>query len=207
MAQLMGWVGPYTNTTHQKYYFFYPALLPTFAELSLADVDISQSSLQHAIDGAGLSRDHGDPEAAVRVRRSSTRLVRSAKFSSEVVAAYNKRCAMCGLNLGLVSGAHILPVAATDNVQFDAVWNGLCLCDNHHRAFDNHYVHVDPETYSISLDDRLKQLADKEDFSRAFVISTFPRLRLPKSNESHPRKDMFVERYAHFDGRYDWIKP
>ena len=205
-AQMMGWVGPHLNTSQQKLYFFYPSLLPTFAELTLAGVDIPQHTVQYAIDGAGLALEPQSPEAAARVRHSSTRLVRSAKFSNDVIAAYNNRCAMCGLNLGLVSGAHILPVAATESLAFDAIWNGVCLCDNHHRAFDAHHVHVDPASYEITLDERLKRIANAEDYSRIFVTTTFTKLRLPQDSSLYPREDMFVERYAHYGGRYEWLR-
>ena len=205
-AQVTGWVGPHLNKKNQVLYFFYPSLLPTYTELMLAEVAVDQTAVQYAIDGSGLALEPKNLEAADRVRQSSTRLVRDARFSREVITAYDGRCAMCGLNLQLVSGAHIFPVAATETVQFDQVWNGICLCDNHHRAFDSHRIHIDPKSFDITLDNRLRELANKLDYSRSFVASTFTRLQVPDETAKRPRKDMFESRYEFYAGRYDWVK-
>jgi len=70
------------------------------------------------------------PEAAYRTYRARTR---SAAFSPAIRALFNDRCAVCGIALGLVEAAHILPHAMSgDNSEA----NGLCLCPTHHAAFD-----------------------------------------------------------------------
>lgn len=57
---------------------------------------------------------------------------------------------MCGLDEGLVEGAHIYPVEAPGSA--DELWNGLAaLCANHHRAFDLHRVCVVPGNLRVSF--------------------------------------------------------
>lgn len=49
---------------------------------------------------------------AARLRRAVSALIRDTRFSGSVLDAYMRRCAMCGLGLNLVQGAHIYPASA-----------------------------------------------------------------------------------------------
>jgi putative restriction endonuclease len=60
--------------------------------------------------------------------------VRDAKFSRGVLAAYAYQCAFCGMQLGLLEAAHILPVAHPGST--DVVSNGIAACVLHHKAYD-----------------------------------------------------------------------
>ncbi|PPI20182.1 restriction endonuclease [Rathayibacter sp. AY1B1] len=73
---------------------------------------------------------------------------RAWDFSNRVRAAYGNRCAMCGLGLNLIEGAHIVPVASP--YSNDETRNGLALCANHHLAYDRALVSVDAN-YDILL--------------------------------------------------------
>jgi hypothetical protein len=110
-GQQVGWAEPYRNKNGGLHWSFLPQLLPTFIEFFQSQIDLSPNNVQIAVVGAGLADDPSDA-AAARARQAATRLIRDAKFGKDVVEAYGKKCAMCGLNLGLVSGAHILPVSA-----------------------------------------------------------------------------------------------
>ncbi len=70
------------------------------------------------------------PEATYRTYRARTR---SSAFSPAIRALFRHRCAVCGVALGLVEAAHILPHAMSGD---DSEANGLCLCPTHHAAFD-----------------------------------------------------------------------
>ena len=76
-----------------------------------------------------------------RNRVTSTRLSRSASFGSNVLAQYDQTCAVCQTQLRIVEGAHIIPVH--DERCRDEVWNGLCLCRNHHRLYDLRIIRLD----------------------------------------------------------------
>lgn len=72
--------------------------------------------------------------ASPRDRVTTTRLSRSGDFGPNVLTEYGQACAICETQLKIVEGAHIIPIH--DERCRDEVWNGLCLCRNHHRLFD-----------------------------------------------------------------------
>jgi hypothetical protein len=179
-----------------------PPLLPTVASAMLGEAMPPPSQVQGAIDAAGLIADDED-DAATRARRATMALVRDARFSRRVVAAYGYACAMCGLGLGLVQGAHIYPAAAPRSS--DEPWNGLALCANHHLAFDRHLIAVDPGTMAIYFDDELLSAEPFSDALDAFTATTLPRLEMPADRNLRPSPDSFDQRYRYFDGSYNWF--
>ncbi len=201
-AQQLGWAEPYRNNTGGLHWSFFPQLLPTFVEYDQNQIELSPKDIQIAVVGAGLADDPTAP-AAGRARQATTRLIRDARFAKTVIEAYAAKCAMCGLNLGLVSGAHILPVSAPGSS--DNATNGLALCENHHRAFDRHCLWVDPADRSIRIHPRIRTHASGDAVSKAFVDGILARLRPPTDPAHQPTQNMFVERYAYFEGNYDWV--
>lgn len=77
-----------------------------------------------------------------RGRVSSSRLSRSGSFGPMVLAEFDETCAICQTQLRVVEGAHIIPVH--DQRCRDEVWNGVCLCRNHHRLFDLRIIRLSP---------------------------------------------------------------
>jgi hypothetical protein len=200
-AQQFGWSEPYRNNKGNLHWSFLPSLLPTFIELYQAQAPVDPKQLQIAIVGAGLTEE-ADAASAARARRATTRLVRAAEFGRDVVVAYGARCAMCDLNLGLVVGAHILPVSAAHSV--DRVWNGIALCENHHRAFDGHRIWVHPEGRQVKIHPNILRHAQANPRSQLFVDSTFGVLASPLQVADHPKTEMFNERYEYYEDEYDW---
>ncbi len=115
------------------------------------------------------------PSVARRIRRTG----------EDMMAAYEDRCALCGLGIGLVEGAHILPVGAQGSP--DAVWNGVALCRNHHRAFDTHRIYVDPDTLAVKQHRSILKIAQTDPAVRLFSEGTAASLRLPKAHADRPR--------------------
>ncbi len=76
-----------------------------------------------------------------RVITTVSRLARDSDFRRKVTIAYDRRCAVTRMQLGLLDAAHILPVVA--NESNDAVNNGLCLSPTYHRAFDRSLIFLD----------------------------------------------------------------
>lgn len=140
-----------------------------------------------------------------RQRRVSMTLARANRFARDVREAYRRRCAMCGLGLGLVESAHILPVAAPESV--DEVNNGLALCPNHHRAFDRHQVWVDPTTREIRTHpDAIRRAATTSE--TLFIGYTFPSLEDPYDVPGQRPSSAFLRaRYRHFGDSYKWADP
>lgn len=72
---------------------------------------------------------------------AARRVLRELDFRARVLTAYSDRCAMCGVQLQLLDGAHILPAVHPDST--DGTDNGIALCALHHRAFDRALVTFD----------------------------------------------------------------
>jgi hypothetical protein len=62
-----------------------------------------------------------------------------------VLKRYGSKCAVCSIKIdNLLSASHIIPVGEKGGS--DDVRNGLILCHNHHRAFDDFLFSIDPKT-------------------------------------------------------------
>lgn len=74
--------------------------------------------------------------AIKRVRRDRVvrQWTRDSRFGPRVKKEYGFACAVCGTQLDIVEGAHIIPVSVDGSE--DEIWNGIALCPNHHKLFD-----------------------------------------------------------------------
>lgn len=79
------------------------------------------------------------------------RKVRDQRFRSNVMVAYQNRCAVSGIQLDLLDAAHIVPVEHPDGS--DELQNGICLTAIHHRAFDRGLLGIKRD-YTIVLNER-----------------------------------------------------
>ena len=129
-------------------------------------------------------------------------LIRDTWFSGDVLDAYGRRCAMCGLGLNLVQGAHIYPASAHGSP--DVVSNGIALCANHHLAFDRHQIAVLPPNFDLLFRPDVLDQADQEPVARAFVGSTFSALQRPRGS-AEPDPEMLILRYRYFAEKYGWL--
>ncbi len=75
----------------------------------------------------------GQERALVTVTR--TAFSRDPKFRDAVLRAYGGRCCVCDRQLGLVQAAHIVPHSHPDCQNM--ITNGLALCVEHHRLYDD----------------------------------------------------------------------
>ncbi len=134
---------------------FAPALLGAYIE-HLPDLhSIAQSPPDvRLLDEIAANPGNADPvveRASTGPRRTVlawiARKLRDASFRDRVLTAYKNRCAFCGIQLGLLDAAHIIPVGIANN---DNTSNGLALCALHHRAFDRVLVTVMPD-YNVAV--------------------------------------------------------
>ncbi|MGO3127040.1 MAG: HNH endonuclease [Luteimonas sp.] len=96
-----------------------------------------------AVEGGLLASDRnvedqvGVPHGRVRDKFELLRVAykRNPRFRTQVLEAYEHRCCVCGIQLALVQAAHIIPHALPECT--DEVINGLALCSNHHRLYDD----------------------------------------------------------------------
>lgn len=91
-----------------------------------------------------------------RVIRTVSRLARIGNFRKAVLGAYDKRCAVTGLQLRVVQAAHILPVSAPESV--DGVRNGVALSPTYHIAYDNGLIFLDDRLTMRLNEERVKEL-------------------------------------------------
>lgn len=127
--------------------------------------------------------------AVVETRRA----LRALDFSERVLDAYRHRCAVCGMQLRLLDGAHIVPVTEPDST--DETANGVALCTLHHRAYDHSLITFDTE-YEIHLNEaRVRELreAGLDGKLRDFRDSLREVIHLPAERGHRPRLE-FVER-------------
>jgi putative restriction endonuclease len=76
------------------------------------------------------------------------RLDRDSRFGPRIKQEYGNACAVCGVQMEIVEGAHIIPI--TEDNGKDEVWNGIALCPNHHKLFDAYAFVVKP-TFQLKV--------------------------------------------------------
>jgi hypothetical protein len=201
-AKETGW-SVYINSKGDRIYAFHPSLFDVALNIVSGNSDvIPPNNIRSIIDTVGVNT-LDIPEVKERVRRSANVLVRHHAFSKNVRAAYRNCCAMCGVNMGVVVGAHIYPAAAPDSV--DHAINGLALCQNHHTVFDNHQIWIEPSTKTIKFHPDIILEGNASAMTKLFIEGTYPTLATPEEIELSPLEEMFEKRNNFFDGRYDWV--
>ncbi len=121
------------------------------------------------------------------------RALRALDFSARVLSAYEQRCAICGVQLKLLEGAHILPVQMPEST--DETSNGISLCALHHRAYDRGLITFGPD-YAIQVSKK-----KMEELQAAGLAGGFQRFRdnlreiisVPAKQASRPNP-AFVEK-------------
>jgi putative restriction endonuclease len=118
-------------------------------------------------------------------------------FASQVMLAYETRCAVCALgHRELLDAAHIIP--DNDPRGLPIVPNGLALCKIHHAAYDRNILGIRPD-YVVEVHDRLLEELDGpmllhglQDHHNASLM------RLPRQRADQPDPDRLLERYIQF---------
>ena len=136
------------DTDGQSVIMFHPDLIGLYVENPTAFHRDPDRALQRVRDDYKQFPARPTEVNRRRIPVTSTAYPRSPLFRQEVLEAYSHRCAMCGIQLGLVDAAHIVPHAHPQG--HDVVSNGLALCTLHHRSFDTGLLYV-REDYSIQL--------------------------------------------------------
>lgn len=203
LADKQGWASGYSGDDEPLHYArpeLFPALV-TLASNPLSTTMDAQA-VARLVEAAGLTDPNPTSGAIERARRSVSTLVRDRKFALGLSDVYDGECAMCGLDFGLVEGAHILPASSPGSS--DELSNGIALCSNHHRAFDKHLIYVDPETRAIRIHPKIHKQAATNAAAAAFIAGTLPALNKPNEASASPDQRMFEKRYALDPDRYAW---
>lgn len=187
------------NGKGEQIHAFVPKLFPLFVELEVRGIQLDGEHVGRQAVRSGIL---DTPTDENRARASVSALVRSARFSHEVRNAYEHRCAMCDLGMGIVVGAHIWPVAAPGAP--DHVSNGLALCENHHAAFDRHLIGVIPKTFEIRIHPDVQACRSSDPAIDHFLKGTKSHLRPPKAG-AEPDPEMFEKRLSFAGSQAAWI--
>lgn len=124
---------------------------------------------------------------------STRRALRALNFSDRVMTAYSSRCAMCGVQLRLLDGAHILPVADPEST--DETANGIALCTLHHRAYDRGIVTFDIKNAIHVSGPRIDELKEAGLHAGldAFQKGLLKEIHVPSKAEERPKKEFVTK--------------
>lgn len=118
---------------------------------------------------------------------------RDPRFKNAVLSAYEQTCCICNRQLGLVQAAHIVPHANDDSP--NSVNNGLALCIEHHRLYDDALLLPGPGqklVFNIDRSNFLKQTNQHKGLDAIEALAG-SKYRVPTNQKLHP-KDEFLER-------------
>lgn len=143
-------------------------------------------------DPDAVHEDEIEKEVAEKRRRalvSTWKAVRANDFSRRVLTAYSHQCAMCGVQLRLIEGAHVVPVGEKGST--DRTSNGIALCALHHKAYDQALVTFDKE-FKTHVNEKMVGVLTRENKIAGlpkFRSALRPILITPpaKSDRPHPK--------------------
>jgi putative restriction endonuclease len=146
------------------------------------------------------------PYAQVYERRWSSGVVQrrlhQPLFQRDVLAAYQARCAVCGLDVAeLLDAAHIVP----DRHELGVAWvrNGMALCKNHHAAYDADLLAVSPDL-TIRIAPPLLSASGIK-FATHDAVSSLdgsPLTVIPAVEHRRPDPDRLAVRFSEFEHKW-----
>jgi putative restriction endonuclease len=192
---LLSGFAPYANRRGETAIAFRPDFVCTYIEF-LEQIHDSgkvpaEASLLTKLSEDPDEVDDEEIEEEVSEKRkfavlSTKRAMRALDFGRRVLSAYEHKCAVCGVQLRLIDGAHILPAAHQDST--DQTTNGVALCALHHRAYDRGLVTFD-DKFKVHINEPMvKTLVDDD---RAEGLTTFrkalrPIILIPADKKDRP---------------------
>lgn len=188
-------LAPYKKASGELAVAFQPDFLGTYVEYldEVHDSGANPKEVNLLAKMGSAPDDIGDNEISRKVAKKrryafsqTRRALRDLNFSKRVFTAYAYRCAMCGIQLHLLEGAHIVPVAEPDST--DETSNGVALCALHHKAYDDSLVTFDVK-YRVRLnEERLKELKklDHHGGLGGFRKALRPIILLPPDRRDRP---------------------
>lgn len=133
------------------------------------------------IDFENLPQDGKEKERLIKIR------VNQALFRNVVLATYNQKCCITGIQQReLLIASHIIPWSKDDKNRLNPM-NGLCLNALHDKAFDTGLIGIRPDDYTIVLSKQLKQKKnDSTSFEVNFLSFENKAILLPDKFLPHP---------------------
>jgi len=160
----------------------------------------SEDSIQSLIRGhdeiladnaRGISGDFELEQEEERERFTITRKAypRDPRFKKHVLAAYDRACCVCNRQLAIVQAAHIIPHSVPDCP--NTVNNGLALCIEHHRLYDDALLLPGPDRRLVFNDERAEYLRQTKQERGLDEIAAKhgQEFSVPELAEYHPSDD------------------
>lgn len=133
------------------------------SEMLLANTKHTTIEKLNRIDIDDLPKEGKEKERMVKVR------VNQSIFRTMIMAAYNYKCCVTGIdNADLLIASHIVPWSKDENNRLNPM-NGLCLNALHDRAFDKGLITVSSLDYSIKVSSKLKTKNTVESIQQNFI--------------------------------------
>jgi putative restriction endonuclease len=109
-------------------------------------------------------------------------------FRRVLLKTYSGKCCICGLSIEeLLEAAHIKPYQECTADEKISVNNGLLLCANHHKLFDNEILKISKE-YKIMINN----IDETNESNRKFIsVYNGHTINLPKDFLHYPNKNFF----------------
>jgi putative restriction endonuclease len=174
----------------------FTAISPVY--LTAEETDLDQFVLALTEDQRRVQP--GSPVEAVLRRYLITetkRRLHQPVFASQVMLAYETKCAVCTLaHRELLDAAHIVP--DSDPQGLPVIENGLALCKIHHAAYDRNILGIRPD-YVVEIRQRLLDEIDGPMLRYGLQGHHGERLRqLPRIRAEQPDPDRLEQRYVEF---------
>ena len=113
-----------------------------------------------------------------KLREVKTRVNQNV-FRQIVIANYNGRCAITGIDLpNLLLASHIIPWSKNEQERLNPE-NGICLSPLYDRAYDKGYIGIN-EKYEIVLSSQLKKKHSEDYFGKYFSSLQDVKIMLPQ---------------------------
>ena len=118
---------------------------------------------------------------------------RDPKFKKRVLDAYNRTCCICNRQLALVQAAHIIPHSQPDSPNI--ISNGLALCIEHHRLYDDALLLPGPGQRLVFNNERANYLRQTKQERGLDEIATQhnTEFTIPRNPEFQP-SDEYLQR-------------
>lgn len=135
------------------------------------------------------------PDARVYAERLTRLRLHQPVFRARVLAAYERRCAICRLkHVDLLDAAHIVGDAESGQ---PVVPNGLSLCKIHHAAYDRQILGVRPD-YVVQVRADVLEEVDGPMLRHGLQDVHGWRLELPARAADRPDRELLGQRWATF---------
>lgn len=125
------------------------------------------------------------------------RRVHQPLFRSEVLVAYEDRCAVC--NLGhrrLLDAAHIMPDSHDAGIA--SVVNGVAMCKIHHAAFDSYFLGIRPDLIVEIRSDLLGEVDGPMLRHGLQELHGKRLMKIPSAKSARPGRELLEMKYEMF---------